>query len=55
MMEYLHSNADLVAMMREYHRITGDLFWAKLDRKARTMTDEATGRTWPIPDEWNLT
>jgi hypothetical protein len=52
---YVHSNADLIAALRSHYGIKGDLFWAKLDRAGRTMTDEASGRIYEIPDDWNLT
>lgn len=51
---YFIQNDELVAMVREHYDIKGDLFWAKLDRKARTMTDEATGEVWDIPLDFSV-
>lgn len=48
-------NAEVIGQIAELHGVNTDFFWAKLDRQARTVTDELTGCVYPIPDDWNLT
>lgn len=54
---YVMQNAEVVAEMLSYYAIRvehGDTLRFKIDRKARTMTDDVTGAGWTIPDDWDL-
>jgi hypothetical protein len=52
---YRHQNEDVIDVTARSHGFTGDRFWWKIDRKARTCTDEATGKVYRIPDGMDLT
>lgn len=52
---YRHQNEDVIDVTARSHGFTGDRFWWKIDRKARTILDEATGKTYRIPDGMDLT
>lgn len=52
---YVMTNADVIWKMAELYEIKGDLFWMKLDRSKRTMTNTQTGASWNIPEDWDLT
>lgn len=55
---YVIQNDELVWRMHDEGMpwaADGNVLWFKIDRKARTVTDESTGTVYPIPDDWNLT
>jgi hypothetical protein len=55
---YVMQNADIIWRMHDEEGVPlparGNILYFKIDRKARTLTDESSNTVYPIPDDWNL-
>lgn len=51
---YLMSNSEVISIMFRRLGLPGTIYDYVIDRKARTITSDRTGNTWPIPDDLNL-
>lgn len=52
---YRHQNEEVISATAEAHNFKGHTFWWKIDRGARQIIDERTGKTYTIPEEMDLT
>lgn len=50
---YVHQNREVIAMLRMLHKLSDDILNYRIDRVRRVLIHD-DGRTWPVPDDWNL-